>query len=648
METINLNSNAKTSRRNCAKSTTAVGYLRRSTDRQEQSIPDQRKAVEHYAAENGLRLERLFIDDAISGTSATGRRAFQEMIAEAQRPEHPFSYVVVYDVKRFGRVDNDEAGYYRHILKTHGVEVIYVSENFSGDGTDDLLRPVKQWQAREESKDLSKVTIRGLLSKVQGGWWMGGAPPYGYDLRYENDRQPKGEFLFVSRFMPDGTKQMLDERGRLIRTLDRGGSINISKRDRARLVPSSSDRVEVVRRIFKMSAEENKGFRSIAETLNNDKIPTPRGPSWARIYNGLWTASTIRAILVSPVYAGDMVWNRRTDARFHKISGGRAVERKDAYGARLVPNPEEDWILVRDAHPALIDHRLFRLAQETREARPTTQKQRGRNSRVTGGWKGQRARFLLSGLVQCARCGGRYEGCRRTKGKPRQDGSKVHNFYYGCGSYIRRGKTACRFGPVDQAALEAAVASAVVGWYQRYLEDGEGKVLARAIREIVGPGSNDVSEARRRAEEELEGLRRSLSNLLDNITAANRDYVDERLAKLGAERELVERRIEEFDRMALSSGEIETLVQETWDFVRGLEFVLEKGPPEERIRSVRQCIESIVIAADTTGIVLCVRVLPSARLRSAIDEVRITLGPIDLPTTLLRADINQGKAGSHA
>jgi DNA invertase Pin-like site-specific DNA recombinase len=97
---------------------------------------------------------------------------------DAQRPDCPFRYVIVYDVKRFGRVDNDEAGYYRHILRMAGVEVLYVSENFNGDGTDDLLRPVKQWQAREESKDLSKVTIRGLLSRVQAGWWMGGVPPY--------------------------------------------------------------------------------------------------------------------------------------------------------------------------------------------------------------------------------------------------------------------------------------------------------------------------------------------------------------------------------------------------------------------------------------------------------------------------------------
>ena len=66
---------------------------------------------------------------------------------------------MVYDVKSFGRLDNDEAGFYRHKLKMCGVNILYATENFNGDYTDDLLRPVKQWQARQESKDLSKVTI---------------------------------------------------------------------------------------------------------------------------------------------------------------------------------------------------------------------------------------------------------------------------------------------------------------------------------------------------------------------------------------------------------------------------------------------------------------------------------------------------------
>lgn len=47
----------------------AVGYVRRSTDRQEQSISDQKKALERYATENGLRLVEFYVDDAVSGTS---------------------------------------------------------------------------------------------------------------------------------------------------------------------------------------------------------------------------------------------------------------------------------------------------------------------------------------------------------------------------------------------------------------------------------------------------------------------------------------------------------------------------------------------------------------------------------------------------
>src|SRR5210317_1739551 len=190
--------------------TRTVGYVRRSTDRQEQSIDDQKKALKLYAAENGLQFLKFYVDDAISGTSAIGRRAFQQMIEDAQSQIRPFDIIVVYDVKRFGRVDNDEAGYYRHILRANGVEVRYVSENFNGDTTDDLLRPVKQWQARQESKDLSKVTIRGLLSKSDTGCWMGGVPPHGYDLRYENC---EGKFLLILRYMPDGSKQILDKTG---------------------------------------------------------------------------------------------------------------------------------------------------------------------------------------------------------------------------------------------------------------------------------------------------------------------------------------------------------------------------------------------------------------------------------------------------
>ncbi|GAF80740.1 unnamed protein product, partial [marine sediment metagenome] len=69
---------------NTRQNSRAVGYVRRSTDRQEQSIPDQKKALEAYAAEHGLHLVKFYVDDAISGTSTLGRRAFQQMIGDAR------------------------------------------------------------------------------------------------------------------------------------------------------------------------------------------------------------------------------------------------------------------------------------------------------------------------------------------------------------------------------------------------------------------------------------------------------------------------------------------------------------------------------------------------------------------------------------
>jgi len=605
-----------------ARSSHAVGYVRRSTDKQEQSIEDQKKALQTYAAEHGLRLSKFYIDDAISGTSTLGRRAFQQMMSDAQSDAKCFDIIVVYDVKRFGRVDNDEAGYYRHLLRTNGVEVRYVSENFNGDSTDDLLRPVKQWQARQESKDLSKVTIRGLLSKVQTGAWMGGTPPYGYDLRYVN---ADNKFLLILRFMPDGTKKVLDGRGKEVRTLDRGESLSISKRDHAKLVLSASDRVTIAKRIFRMYAQQGKGYKAVAETLNQEGIATPRGPQWSAIYSGKWTDTTIRAILLNPVYAGDMVWNRRTDGRFHRISAGRAVDRDNIYGARLVPNATQDWITIRDAHPAIISRRLFEQARERRENHPSSIQQRGQSPYHGKTWHGKRSRFILSGLMKCALCGCRYQGLTRAKGKKRADGTRAKNYYYACGGYITKGRAICQLHAISQAVLEATVIEAVLDFYKPYIGRGSVKKLTELIKAQVGTEVKEITTARRRAQKERNTIQRTIDNLLDNITAVNRDLVDQRLAQLKERSHQVECRLDELERLAASQGQIKEVVSDARQFISSLESTLREGLPHEKLLALRQCLESIAIDQPGGAVTLSVRLMPACG-QAKVQERRVVIG----------------------
>jgi hypothetical protein len=582
-----------------APSNRAVGYVRRSTDRQEQSIPDQKKALEKYTSENGLRLLKFYTDDAISGTSTLGRRAFQQMIKDAQSPERRFDMIVVYDVKRFGRTDNDEAGYYRHILRTNGVEVCYVSENFNGDTTDDLLRP---------------VNIRGLLSKSETGTWMGGVPPYGYDLRYEN---ADGKFLLILRYMPDGTKHILDKDKKLVRTLAKGESLNISKRDCARLVFSNPERVKVVKNIFNMYVNQGMGFKSIAYTLNNKNVPAARNSKWSHIYSGRWTDTTLRAILVNPIYSGDMVWNRRTDARFHKISNGQAVDRKDIHGARLVPNDKTDWIVVRDAHPALINRRLFEGVKQQLETRIASIEQRGRDPRVKihgRTWNGKRSRFILSGLLKCSLCGSRYQGVTRAKGKKRLDGTKIKHFYYGCGGYITKGRKICEMNPIPKEELEEKVIEAVLDFYRPYLQKDGRNRLAEIIQRQTGSEQEDVADARQRATDELNRISKIIDNLLDNLTETNREFVDKRLNELNRQRQQLEQRLEELDRLSISQAEIQTMVADAMKFISSLEFTLQNGLPQEKLTALRQCIERIWINKPTDSMKLAIRLVPIGNL----------------------------------
>ncbi len=559
----------------------AVGYARRSTDRQEQSIADQRRAVEAYALREGIEIRDWYVDDAISGASADGRDAFLKMIDDAQRPDCPFSLVLCYDVKRFGRLDNDETGHYRYLLAQAGVEVVYASENFNGDDTDDLLRPVKQWQARQELKDLSKVTIRGLLSRSEGGWWMGGTPPYGYDLAYFNG---SGDYLMTVRFLQDGSKQVLGADGDVQRTLPPGGRLMVSKEDRARLVPSDPERVEVIRRIFTWYVREGLGYKSIAARLNERGIPSPRN---GRRGSGQWAMTSIREILRNPAYTGDMTWNRQSMAKFHRIEDDRAVPVPKIRRRVVEENDPDDWVVTEASHPAIIPRRLYQKAQARRKERSKAYKRNYRRGR------GARSDYLLTGVIKCARCGHNWQGYTVRKGRRRKDGSQVKTKYYACGGYVAKGNAVCERSVVRKDAVEHMLLEQVGQGLREFLAEEEGCAALRAILEHMVGGERGQDDEIAKLREQQADIERRIYGILDNITETNREFADKRIRELKGELREIEPRLEEMEASSAAAPDLDELTDAMLRYMENFGEVVAEGTVEERRAFIRAFVMKV-------------------------------------------------------
>ena len=141
---------------------------------------------------------------------------------------------------------------------------------------------------------------------------------------------------------------------------------------------------ETVRRIFS-ALEEGKGTAVIAKELNEDHIPT-----WTESFKGLepkgsWRSNSIIAVARNAFYTGDSLYQKTfMDEHFNKQTNTGQL----------------DQYLNEDDHPAIVDHELFKRANEMID-------EHGRiyaREKATG--EGQK-RYWLSGKLRCGICGGR-------------------------------------------------------------------------------------------------------------------------------------------------------------------------------------------------------------------------------------------------
>ncbi len=167
---------------------------------------------------------------------------------------------------------------------------------------------------------------------------------------------------------------------------------------------------------------------------------------------------------------------------------------------------------------------------------------------------------------------------------------------------------------IPQKVLEETVIRIVLGSYKPFLEKGGRKKLAEAVKAQIGSEAEEFVAARKRAQRQLNEIDATINNLLDNITSANREFVDRRLGELKQQKYQLEARLEELDRISLSRDEINGIVSDLMKFLAGLEFVLREGVPQEKLVALRQCVQKISVDKPSGKITLAIYLVPVGNL----------------------------------
>ncbi|UCG55741.1 MAG: hypothetical protein JSU70_12820 [Phycisphaerales bacterium] len=160
--------------------------------------------------------------------------------------------------------------------------------------------------------------------------------------------------------------------------------------------------------------------------------------------------------------------------------------------------------------------------------------------------------------------------------------------------------------------------------YRPLLDKGGRTKLAQAVKAQIGSETEEFGTAQKRAQRELNKIKKTINNLLDNITSANREFVDQRLGELKQQKQQVETRLEESDRLAVSQAEIESIVADGMESISSLEFTLREGLAQEKLVALRRCIEKIDINKPTGTVKLKVRSVPVGNLEGT-EERQVSL-----------------------
>ena len=359
-----------------------------------ESVVNQNKILDDEIPgffEDGLyEVVDTYVDDGTSGTTDLERRDFQRMVQDMKCGR--INCIIVKNLSRAFRNSANQGHFLEEFIPLYNTRFISLYQ----PRIDTFLDP--------EIVHSLEVSITGFMNEQ-----------YAYktsaDVRrtFKHKRE-NGEF--IGAFAPYGYAKDPEDKNALI---------------------VDEEAAQIVRDIFSWFITEGMSKAGIAKRLNEYGILNPAAYKRSKGFHyenphckyndGLWSPATITRMLQNPLYIGVMRQGRQRVISY-KVHKRTAV-------------PEDEWCIVENAVPAVIDRETFQAAQDLHK----------RDTRTA---PGKREVYLFSGFIRCADCG---------KSMVRHTARNL--VYYQCRTNREKSKNKCTKHSIRLDVLEKAVLTAV-------------------------------------------------------------------------------------------------------------------------------------------------------------------------------------------
>jgi site-specific DNA recombinase len=519
----------------------AAIYARVSSEQQAtaQTIASQVTALRAQAATDGALLlaEDEFLDEGYSGATLI-RPALERLRDRAATGTLDRLYV--HSPDRLARKYAYQALLVDELQRA-GLEIVFLNRPLGQSPEDDLLLQVQGMVAEYERAKILERVRRGKRHAAQAGSVnvLSGAP-YGY--RYITKHEGGGHAQY---------EIVLEE-------------------------------ARVVRQIFAWVGRDRESIGAVCRRLQAAGERTRTGRT-------TWDRSVVWAILKNPAYKGEAAYGktwegpprpRLREQRHRPLQPRRPHSTQD--------RPAEEWLSI--PVPALVSAELFASVQE----QLVENRQRAR--------QGQRgARYLLQGLVCCARCQYAYYG-KALSPSARKGHPRTYAYYRCIGTDAFRfgGQRICDNLQVRTDRLDAAV------WEQvRSLLSQPDRLRAEYDRRLSVAQSGAETQERGVLETHARKLRTAVGRLIDAYTEGliEKTEFEPRISRLKERLAQAEEQVRRVAEEAAQQQELTLLISQLETFAAMVQQRLDEVDWQTQRTLIRTLVKRVAIDREEVNIV---------------------------------------------